>query len=398
MKFHPVILKCSLILLFLSLYPMVGFMQTRQTLEQERMSIIEQIDNTAKILELNNQNKTANLEALELIKTQINNRKRIIENIQQSIQLSEKKIASESRKKTNLSQEHETLIRDYNSIVRMSYKKMLTANKMVYLLSASDWDQSWQRLRYSKSIEDHLKRQLLSLNASTLELKKSISSIESEKEEQLLLLESEKKNFAQLEQDEKIKDDILYQLQGDEKRLKGALIKQKRDREELNRAIEKVILTGLKAGENEYEGLSAGQAREIEESRSLFESNRKKLPWPLVNGSIIAEFGKQKHPTLENVFIQNNGIDIVAGTNAIVYAVFDGIVAEVMQIPGSNQLIILKHGEYYSVYSNLHNVFVSKGDSISKGKKIGMLGEDNNMLHLEIWYDKQKLDPSDWIK
>jgi septal ring factor EnvC (AmiA/AmiB activator) len=377
---------------------MVGFMQTRQTLEQERMSIIEQIDNTAKILELNNQNKTANLEALELIKTQINNRKRIIENIQQSIQLSEKKIASESRKKTNLSQEHETLIRDYNSIVRMSYKKMLTANKMVYLLSASDWDQSWQRLRYSKSIEDHLKRQLLSLNASTLELKKSISSIESEKEEQLLLLESEKKNFAQLEQDEKIKDDILYQLQGDEKRLKGALIKQKRDREELNRAIEKVILTGLKAGENEYEGLSAGQAREIEESRSLFESNRKKLPWPLVNGSIIAEFGKQKHPTLENVFIQNNGIDIVAGTNAIVYAVFDGIVAEVMQIPGSNQLIILKHGEYYSVYSNLHNVFVSKGDSISKGKKIGMLGEDNNMLHLEIWYDKQKLDPSDWIK
>jgi len=275
---------------------------------------------------------------------------------------------------------------------------MLTANKMVYLLSASDWDQSWQRLRYSKSIEDHLKRQLLSLNASTLELKKSISSIESEKEEQLLLLESEKKNFAQLEQDEKIKDDILYQLQGDEKRLKGALIKQKRDREELNRAIEKVILTGLKAGENEYEGLSAGQAREIEESRSLFESNRKKLPWPLVNGSIIAEFGKQKHPTLENVFIQNNGIDIVAGTNAIVYAVFDGIVAEVMQIPGSNQLIILKHGEYYSVYSNLHNVFVSKGDSISKGKKIGMLGEDNNMLHLEIWYDKQKLDPSDWIK
>ncbi|MCB0820667.1 MAG: peptidoglycan DD-metalloendopeptidase family protein, partial [Bacteroidetes bacterium] len=132
-----------------------------------------------------------------------------------------------------------------------------------------------------------------------------------------------------------------------------------------------------------------------------FEANKGKLPWPVSRGVITESFGTHAHPVLKGITTNNNGIDIATSAGATVKAIFDGEVTGVISIPGSNRAVIIKHGEYLSVYSNLASVSVSKGDKVSTGSSVGVADSDGDSgkgeAHLEIWKGKAKLNPEDWI-
>jgi murein DD-endopeptidase MepM/ murein hydrolase activator NlpD len=243
-------------------------------------------------------------------------------------------------------------------------------------------------------IEEYLAQQLDKLNLTANEIKNTIDTIESDRLEYEELLASEEQNMKKLEQDERAKDRMLAQLKGDEKRLRGALIQQKKDREELNRAIEKIILASL--NNNKTEDSKPGD--EGFNLAGAFEEQKGKLPWPVINPRVISKYGKQKHPTLDNVFISNNGIDVFSDKNATVRSIFKGEVAGALQIPGNDYMVMIKHGNFYTVYSKLSAVNVSKGDRIAAGHKIGNLGVNNATLHFEVWKDKQKLNPETWLR
>ena len=133
-----------------------------------------------------------------------------------------------------------------------------------------------------------------------------------------------------------------------------------------------------------------------------FKKNRGRLPKPVKNGIVTKRFGKQPHPTLPGIEITNNGIDIRTERNADVFAIFEGKVVSKQFIPGYQNMLIIQHGEYYSVYSNLENVTVKKGEQIGTMEKIGTVAIDRKSnvseVHFEVWRDKIRLNPEDWVK
>jgi len=357
------------------------------------MEIIKRIETTSKLLDKTSKNKRSTLTDLRLLQDQIANRKKVIENIRSSLQLMVDQLEKENNKQDALVLKYLDHKKDHSELIRMSYIKMLTENKLVYLLSSTDWEESLSRLRYSGMIENFLRRQIDTLDLTSSQVESNIVQMEESRIQYEELLEEEERSFKKLEEDEKRKDRMLAQMEGDEKRLRGALIKQRKDREQMNQAIEKIILASLNKNESTNDGQNAGFGLS-----GAFKDQKDKLPWPVNNARIISKYGKQKHPTLENVFISNNGIDVFCSKNAPVRAIFKGEVAGALQIPGNDYMIMVKHGNYYTVYSKIVEVYVSKGDRIAAGHTLGKLGVNNAILHFEIWEDKQKLDPEKWLK
>ena len=130
---------------------------------------------------------------------------------------------------------------------------------------------------------------------------------------------------------------------------------------------------------------------------SQFASNKGKLPWPVSKGLITDRFGTHPHPLLKGITVQNNGIDIKAEPGSAVKSLFNGTVASVTKIPGYDFMVMVRHGLYFTVYSRLQKVSVKKGDEVTTGQLLGHLNNDEPELHLEIWQDKNKLDPQVWL-
>jgi murein hydrolase activator len=176
----------------------------------------------------------------------------------------------------------------------------------------------------------------------------------------------------------------------------------------LNAAIENIIREEMERAKREERSAIASRKNvkpsatpESAISSKEFQNNRGKLPWPVSNGVITGHFGRQPHPTIQSVEIVNNGIDIRTEVGAPVRAVFEGTVVGTQFIPGYDYMVILKHGEYYTVYSNLEEVSVKKGDEVSIRQSIGKVSTDRKSntseVHFEIWKEKTRLNPQDWV-
>ena len=154
------------------------------------------------------------------------------------------------------------------------------------------------------------------------------------------------------------------------------------------------------SGEAAGEGAFALTPEEIELSGN-FSSNKGKLPWPSEKGIISSTFGEHNHPVLKRVKIKNNGIDILTSQSEEARAIFDGTVISIRTITNTNKAIIIRHGEYFTVYSNLSEVFVQQGQKVSTKQRLGNIYTDSSgnktELHFEIWRGKTLLNPSSWI-
>jgi len=374
--------------------------QTKSRLEKERMEIIERIDYTSKLLEQKNQEKIASAEDLRLIQEQIQNRKKIIENIQRSIVVSAELLNKQKTIQDSLLQKHQSKKHNYNKLIRLSYIRMLTENRLVFLLSSKNWGESMYRMRSTRTIEDYLQKQMKLMSARNKKIVSAVKEIKKEQKDLQKLLDQEVINIESLEQDEAQQDIILANLESDQEKLRKDLDRQRKARETLNKEIEKTILatlTNSKSVLEEDSKATTGARSDI--SNLKFSKQRKLLPWPLEKGVVVSGFGRQKHPSLKDVIISNNGIDISSSPGSVVKSVFAGNVVRVMQLASNNLMVIISHGGYFTVYSRLSEVQVTQGQTVEAGQAIGILpGVGDAVLHFQIWKDKTKLDPEDWLR
>lgn len=375
--------------------------QTKSRLEKERLEIIERIDYTSKLIEQKNRQKIATTEDLKLLQEQIDNRKKIIENIRKSIEVSAKLIDSQKVSQDSLLHKSQSKRLNYNKLIRMGYIRILTQNRLVFLLSSKNWGESLYRMRSMRTIEVFLKKQMKLMSAQNKKIGNTLNRIKKEQEDLQKLLEEEVININKLEEDEAQKDMMLASLESDQVKLRKDLDKQRKLRETLNREIERTILselsgtrTGTKAAEQKV-----GSDSKSANSKSKFSTQKRLLPWPLEKGVIVSGFGRQKHPSLKDVIISNNGIDISSSPGSNVKAVFSGNIARVMQISENNMMVLINHGEYFTVYSKLAEVHITQGQSVEAGQSVGSLAKSGDaVLHFQIWKDKTKLDPEQWLR
>ena len=213
------------------------------------------------------------------------------------------------------------------------------------------------------------------------------------------LLEEEEGEAKQLQSEQVEQQSAIKKLQTEEDQLRRKLKEQQKQAEQLKNEIEKLIAAETKR----TSGVSGDYSLTPEEQlvSTNFGKNLGRLPWPVEKGAIIGHYGKQKHPVLRNIEIDNKGIDIATTEGATARAVFDGEVRHIVSLPGQHNAIIIRHGEYLSIYTNIESVFVSVGEKVSTRQQIGKIhtdkSENKTVIHLEIWKGNTTLNPVLWL-
>lgn len=397
----------NIVFFILVFFQMISFAQSKEDLERQRKKLIQEIEKTNKYLETTAKNKQATLNDLKALSSQVDSRKKLISTISSEISASEKKIISNNKRIDSLSNNLISLNKEYLEIQRYTYLRKLSNNKWSYLLSSGNLNTFLLRWRYVSQFEEFNKVKGIEIISIQNEINNSNKEITKVKQEKGQLLNQEKKEASTLEKEKEAKDKMLRQISAKESQLKQELQKKKSERENLNKAIERVINEQLRKAREMAEARSKSErsdkplddaANKLSEE---FSQNKNKLPWPLSSGFVSSKFGVQPHPSIKGVNIENNGIDISSKSDRSVNAVFEGEVVGVTKVPGQNYMVILKHGNYYTVYSNLSSVAVRQSAKISFGQNLGVVASDeegNIELHFEIWKDKSKLNPESWLR
>jgi septal ring factor EnvC (AmiA/AmiB activator) len=373
--------------------------QSRQELEKQRLQIIKDIEKTSKQLENTKKNKEKNLEQFKALEQQVDSRKKLINNLASEVKINEKLIVENEAKIQELKKKHELLKTQYSTILRRSYLKKASNSKWSYLLSADNLNNLLVRWRYIHQFDQYTKQKLEEIQSISGSIKEKNIEIEKTKEKNMEALNQTASNVKTLEKEQKEKNALIKKLALEESKLQENLKKRQRERENLNKAIEKIIIAELeKAKEKEKGDVAVVKKKEIDNSG--FAKNKGALSYPVSKGKITGKFGTHPHPTIKNVEISNNGVDFTLPSGDNVMCVYDGEVVGVTSIPGFKNMVIIKHGSYYTVYSKLDDVSVSKGQKIKRGQSIGnvvVTEEGKAELHFELWKDKSKLNPELWF-
>lgn len=384
--------RCILSILLILSFSAV-FSQSVKSLRNNKKKIEQDIIYLNKLLKSSSKDKSVTLSKLELVDRQIDNRKRLIKNIEQEASALSENVNLNKEKLTKSSQKLDILKKQYSFIVYNSWLHKSNNNKLIFILSSNDFNQAYLRLKYLKQYSLYTENLVKNINKLKLNLDKAtINLIDQYKEKQLLAtsLNDEKLSLAQ--EKEKYRE-YLASLSSQQKNLKKRLKKQLSAQSKLTSKIKKIIKIESKRKKKKTKV-------EIDLSSS-FAKLKSKLPWPTRSGFISSRFGVHQHPVARKTKVRNDGIDITTGKNAKCYSVFEGRVSEIFNSFGLNNIVMIRHGKYLTVYANLSKVYVTKGERVRAGKAIGMIYTDENdnktVLKFQVWKNTLKQNPSRWL-
>lgn len=375
----------------------------RNQLEIERKSLYKDIQTNRKLLQTTQSNKTTSLNELNLLQNQINSREKMINLIEQEINLLDMSITQATQHIDSLNQTLDILKHEYAEMVRQAYLTENTHTRLLFLFSAKDMNDGYKRMKYMEYYRDHRKKQLNSIKATQDSLVSKITQFKNEKNEQSELLGNSVTERNVLEQEKSVKNKILIRLKSTEQELKSKVEEQKQALTQLNDEINALIAAENKAvtTNNTTERPTYKRTPEMAKLSEKFEKNKGKLPWPVEEGVVTARFGTNPHPVLANISVINNGINIATAEGNPVRAIFGGKVSNVLFNPTFQWAVIVKHGDFYTVYAQLASVDVVKGEEISIKQNIGTAytnaEEEKTEMHFEIWELNNKLNPAVWL-
>jgi len=410
-------LKLSKQIIFIAiiLFAMPVFSQNKKALQEKREQIEKDIKYTNKLLKKTKKNKEKSLSYLKVLSTQLKNREELLQMLNIEISFIEKQIGETTIKivenRKIIEEKRKELIKlkeDYAKMIYYTYKNKHSFDSWVFIFSSKSFNQAYKRLKYLKQYTQHRKIQAEIIIRIEEELKKEIEDLENQKinlekdkENKKVLIGSKKIEVKELEVQKTDKKTLITKLKKSESRFKKELHKQQLAAKELDEKIRKIIEEEIKKerAKEKKEGFAlTPEAKRISDN---FLENKGALPWPLDKGIIVQEFGKQQHEVLKNIEIYNNGIDIATDKGAKVRAVFDGKVSRIFLIKGEGKVILINHGEYFTVYSGLTEVSIQMEEKIYSKQEIGTVMTDKNKqkthLHFEIWKNYEKQNPSHWL-
>lgn len=403
MKEHLIKSICCFLLI---LFSTAVYSQDKQELQQKKKELQEEIKFTNKLLEKTEKDKKLTVTHLNQLNRKISARQELVIAMQQEINYINDSIYSLESHIDDLEENLEDLKEEYALLIINANKNRSGYNRLMFIFSSEDFNQAFKRLKYLQQYAQYRQAQATEIENTKEELDAKISALEAVRESKKGLLQAQINEKSLLAQERRKQEDIIGKLQGKEENLKEQLADKIKAQEKLDKAIQRIIAEEIrrakeaaeKAGKTSKGFPMTPEAQKLSES---FASNKGKLPWPVQQGVIVSSFGEHPHPVLKGVLVQNNGIDISTSSSAVGRSIFDGVVSGVLVIPGEGKGIMIRHGEYLSVYTYFKDVFVSKGDKVTTKQDLGILmdgeTESSSIMHLEIWKNTDKLDPGQWI-
>jgi len=373
-------------------------------LQDEKKKIEEDIKYNSQLLEETKKSKKITINQLVILKNQITAREKLIQNINVEIRTTNEQINLNNEIIKELNRDLEKLKNEYAKMIYYAYKNRDSYDRIMFLFSSTDFNQAFKRLKYFQQYSAYRKTQVELIEQTQEEINTTIKTLETYKSEKLALLKSLEDERNKLNLEKSQQNSVIKNLNKKEKELLVTIKDREKAAKKLQKEIEKIIaeeirLAAKKSGTTKT-GTFALTPEEMQLSEN-FQSNKGGLPWPLERGVVSSTFGEHAHPVLKNVKTKNNGIDILTDKSSKVRAIFSGEVTRVISIPNYNYVIMIRHGEFLSVYSNLAEVYVQKGDKIEIKQEIGIIHTDTKEskteLHFELWKGKTLLNPSSWL-
>jgi murein hydrolase activator len=378
------------------LYSLNCYSQKIKDLESKKADQYKRIELKSKALKTTKEKKSVSLNKLLVIRSSIDQRKTKIVFLSNDIDDLNIKIKDISNETDELGSDIEVIKKEFQERLYKQYFYSKSYNEIMYIFSANSFNQAFNRFLYFKKYTEYRKKQIENISSKRVELEKKNKTLLESKELKESLVEKKRNETAKLEGDLNLEKETLEQLKKQENDLKDEIENLKLSAKKIESEIEQLILLEKQKKKN------SKSANVLDEKLSHdFGKNKGFLPWP-VNGSVISKFGEQQHPIFKGILINNNGIDISADPGTEVSSIFNGEVSKIFTIKGSNYIVILRHGNFISVYKNLDNVYVKIGDNVKTNQKIGSLYTELNnnlaVLHFEMWNELQKLNPEEWLK
>lgn len=407
--------KSLSLLLFLCLLPGIllpggSTSKKKKELEEKKKKLQQEIEFKKKLLDEVRGNKSKSMLMLAIINNKMKDQEELIQTLHAEIQELGGQI---DKKKTEIRKAEDELARlksEYSLMVINAYKGRNSHDKLMFLFASEDFGQAYKRLKYFEAYTHHRKLRAKELSQQRQSLQERVMELESRKAEQNSLLGESHKEKSTLVKEKDQKETLITDLKKREKELKDE-VRRKRDMaDKIKKQIDKLIEEEIKKYATKDPDPKADPKKpkprikltpEEELVNNGFEGNQGRLPWPLKEGVITQHFGTYDHPELKNIEMNSNGVDITTNKGAMVRSVYDGEVVVAGSLGAvSGKVIIIKHGEYFTVYQGLEEVTVKKGDKVKTKQSLGTVMQDEenkSELHFEIYKGKALLNPEHWI-
>lgn len=396
---------------------------SRTELQNRKNQLLKEIEAANKELKATGKSLESIGFALKQLDKKIALREALIANYQKEIALLNRKIDSCLVITGHLEKRLDKIKQDYARMVVTEYKLLSHSDERLYLLAARDLNDAYLRRSYFRSMRNYRRWMATEITQRQAELAEALDVLRLSRQDAAEALKAQEmqKSFLAAEMAEKQK--LAAQLKAREKEIRQMIARKEKERKELEARIKKLIEEEIaaerrraearaakeRARRNETAATSAVSPRKTPELRATpeaaelsgaFESNRGRLPWPVERGALGSGFGVQAHAYLKNVSVRNDGIDILAPGGAPVRAVFKGTVTGVFPVQGFSNVVIIRHGEYLTVYANLDKVTVSKGTAVSARQTLGYLpsGEGHVSMNFQIRRGTEPLNPLSWLQ
>jgi septal ring factor EnvC (AmiA/AmiB activator) len=393
------------VFIFILMSSAVMMSQTVSELQAKKKKALENLELTSSLIEKTSKSKTKTLTQLNLLNAEIKQRQGVINTLNAEIRGINKDLNKLRNETNKLQQQLDTLKKEYAKLMYHTYYKKSKYDELMFVLSAKDFAESFRRYRYIKQYSEYCQKKTQEINDTKTALNEKLKQTEKVRGERLKVLNERKKENTKLQNEKNKQNKLIKDLKKKEKQLKAELKKQQKIANKLNEQIEKKIAEEAKKS-SKPSSSGGGKTYALTKEEKLlsgnFEKNQGRLPWPVLKGIVVGHFGIHPHPVLKHVSTNNKGIYIQCPKGSKARAVFDGEVTQVFTIAGSNKTVIIKHGLYRTVYSNLTNVSVKVGQKVKTKDNIGTIYSDSEdgdktELYFQVWKDRNIHNPENWL-
>jgi septal ring factor EnvC (AmiA/AmiB activator) len=410
------------------------YSMSKEEMMAKRKEIMDAISETEKQLAAIKSDKQATMGQLRALQNKLAERQRLIRNINDEVNDIDNNIRRSSKEVTSLKSKLDHLKERYVQSLRYDYENRSSYDMLAFLFSAHDFNDAWRRMTYLKKFRDYRKQQVEQIRVMQGQLTTKIGTLNQEKNQKDKVLDVQMQQKQVLVKETEQTNQVVNDLKGKESQLLRDIEKNRATTARINKAINSMIEMEMAKAAKRAEEAAAktkpvgatkpeeaaptpGKPRppradaptlmltpnDIELAKN-FEGNKGKLYWPVDKGYIIEHFGEHPHPLAPQVMIDNVGVDIQTDERATIRAVFDGTVSKVFSVSGSAQIVMIVHGNYFTVYSGLATVSVKSGQQVTAKQPIGTVAtnsEDLPVINFQVWrsngHSQIKLNPEQWI-
>ena len=373
--------------------------QSKEELQSQKQKAYDELKLTRELMEKTRAKRTTSVKQLRLLQNGINTRAGLISTLESETDLLNRSIQETEVKITQLGIENEKNREEYARLIYYAYRNHTQYEKFMYILAGATISQSYQRYKYLKYISAYRVKKANEIDSLLVELDHHKDQLNLLKNDKLLSLEEKEVEQEKLVGQRSRRSAMINEL----KRKESQLREEIREKERIAKALESKIreIIEEEARKLNSTDIYASLTPEQELIGKDFKKNRGKLPWPVEKGIVTIGYGRHEVPGLRGSSVQNNGVDITSSPGTEVRAVFEGEVTKVFAILGANYTVLIRHGEFLSVYQNLVNVRVKTGDKVLTKEQLGEAFTDETenvaMVHFEVWQERTILNPEEWI-